>query len=60
MRRDQTNETASGAVYERLLNRIKTGTRPEHVEPVSFAPKKPVEDEADVREQFGKRRGFEL
>lgn len=60
MRHDQTNETASGAGYERLLNRMKAETRSIFREPSSFETKKPVDDEADGRSQFGKRRAFEL
>lgn len=59
MRHDQNHETASGAGYERLMNRMKADTCSVFHEPSSFASKKTVDEETDGRAQFGKRRAFE-
>lgn len=58
MRHEQNAAPASGAGYERLLNRLKADTRTDLREPSSFAPKNAAVEEADSRAQFGKRRDF--
>lgn len=59
MRHDQTNETASGAGYERLMARMKAEARYIVREPASFKHDRDETVEADGRAQFGKRRNSE-